>query len=49
MKMLEDKKGREYVIDLLESEGVHEGYNNYPFDAGWHIDFMNRVTKEISE
>ena len=49
LKMLEAKKGRDYVMALLESEGVHEGYNNYPFDAAWHMDFMNRVTKEISE
>lgn len=48
LKVLEKKKGKEYVNKLLSGEGV-EGFTEYKRSAEWHAKFRYRINAEIKD
>ena len=49
LKMLEEKMGRESVLQLLEKNGVKANFTDYPKSAEWLIAFRNEVYTQILE
>jgi hypothetical protein len=47
LQLLESKIGREKVVELLEFEGVKEGFSEYPRSAEWHLNFRLKVNSLI--
>ena len=42
LKALEQKRGKQFVQELLASEGV-EGFEQYPCSASWHLKFREKI------
>ena len=47
LQLLESKIGRKEVVELLEFEGVKEGFSEYPRSAEWHLNFRLKVNSLI--
>ena len=48
LKLLEKKKGKQFVIDLLDYEGV-KGYTEYPRSSEWFWGFKQKIYGLIAE
>lgn len=48
LKLLEEMKGRKFVVDLLEKEGL-KGYTEYPRSKEWHIGFREKINQYVKE
>lgn len=48
LKLLEQKKGRDFVLDLLHKDEV-SGFTHYPLSAEWHSRFREKINSLIKE
>lgn len=49
LKMLEEKIGREKVLQLLDENGVKPNFTDYPKNAEWLLSFREKVYEQIME
>ena len=47
LQLLESYIGREKVVELLEAEGVKEGFSDYPRSTEWHLNFRLKINEYI--
>ena len=48
LKRLEEKKGREFVVDFIKKQGVVD-FNTYPHDDLWFINYRQELNRLIND